>query len=197
MTKTPPKRARKRPAKKAARKKPARRVPASELVPVAPQDWPPSLTAGAAKKLFDNVEEGLTIRAAAKKARLRAASVYQWKRRHAKFAERLAEAEDIGHEMMLDELVDISDSAHCRDSAAGAKERREARMEHLRGKAPNRFHRSPFRPGDAENPDGYLVGVVLVPPRAPVKEAIEGEARVIKAEHKPQRAGNLRLGSAK
>lgn len=149
-------------------------------------DWPLNLPKTVADKLFDIIEDGITIKKAAKQLGLKGNTVYRWNIRYSRFSERLKEALLIGFDMMLDDYIEIGDTAVDRDSAAAARERIAARREHLRAKDPARFNISPFKPALPGEGDGFIVGVVIVPARdpnagiPPPRPAIEGESsRVI------------------
>lgn len=176
-----------KPAAKAVKPKPKAKAKkaATKLVKTQEEgvalDWPPGLTQEKSDCLFDLVESGDTIRRAAPKVQLKGNTVYQWKRRYKAFAERLMEAEEVGYEMMLDFLVEDAKSAQCRDTAAATKERREAAVEFLRRKNPQRFNTSPFKASGGDGDTPMIVGVVLVPQRSdvagvPMRPAIEGVA---------------------
>lgn len=142
-------------------------VPEHLLVPVNPGDWPTNLDDKTAEKLFELVEGGMFVRKAAKQLGLQSGTVRQWKHRHAKFGERLAEAEEIGKQELVEEIDEFGDGAIDRDSAAAAKAKLECRMEALRGRYPQDFKTSPFKP--ALNGGGeVLVGVVVVPAKTPL-----------------------------
>ena len=152
--------------KKPATSRKAKAVPPQHDTEPVDREWPPNLADTDADKLFDAIEGGATVRTAeAETLTVKPGTVYQWKHRYSKFAKRLAEAEVIGNEMILDEIVEISDTAKCRDTAAAAKEKREARMERLRIKDPQKHNISPFKPqipgGGGSGGDVY--GVILVP----------------------------------
>lgn len=176
----------KKPARKAAKKAPAQKKSVVPAETAAVIDWPVNLTETVADKLFDIIENGATVKKAAKTLGLKGNTVYRWNIRYARFAERLKEALLIGYDMMLDDYIDIGDTAKDRESAAAARERIGARREHLRAKEPARFNTSPFKPALPGEGDGFIVGVVIVPARDPnagipaPRPAIEGEAsRVI------------------
>lgn len=102
---------------RAAKKAPA----AHDLAVEAAREWPPNLKDGDADKLFDAIEDGMTVKLASMAVGLLPRDVYKWKHRHAKFSARIEEALAIGVEMMLDDMVEDSQSAHCRDTAAATQ----------------------------------------------------------------------------
>lgn len=168
-----------------ASSKRAQAQPASTQAPAkqeAPRlDWPEGLSDEKAKYLFDFVAGGKTIRKAAPLVQLTGQQVHAWKKKYAAFAERMAEAEAIGTEMMLDELIeDAWENARCRDSASAVKEKRSATEAYLAARFPERFRTSLLKPsigGDGS----ALLGVVLVPmkvthPQEDERPVIEGHA---------------------
>lgn len=170
----------KNPAKPGAKKsRAAKKAPAAHDLAVAVErELPPNLKDGDADMLFAAIEDGMTVKLASMSVGLLPRDVYKWRHRHAKFSARIEEALAIVVEVMLDDMVEDSQSAHCRDTAAGAKERREARMEYLRARHPSRFNVSPFRPNlGGGGADGALMGVILVPMKAsqePAAPIIDG-----------------------
>lgn len=147
------------PAKKRARK--ASKAVAAPA-PAAPLDWPPNLDDTKAQELFDLIESGdFTVKTAAAQLELKGANVYQWRKRYAKFGERLDEAVDIGIDMATDTYREIT--AFDRDSAAGANVKMTALDKYLQRKRPERFHTNPFKP-QGTNTEFY-VGVVMMPPK--------------------------------
>jgi len=168
-----------------APKKPRTSVPAHLLVPVDAGDWPTNLDDKVAEALFKAMEGGLFLRKAAKACGLESATVRQWKHRHPKFAERLAEAEEIGKQELVEEIDEFSEGVIDRDSAAAAKAKLECRMEALRGRYPQDFKTSPFKPASAGSAE-VIVGVVIVPQRSETagllpaqRQPIDGTATVI------------------
>lgn len=153
------------PAKKRAPKK-ARAPKKQAMVKVeeGPRDWPEALDEAKAEGdggLFDLIESGdFTVKTAAKELGIKGATVYQWKKRYPRFAERLDEAVDIGIDMATDGYREIT--AVDRDSAAGAQVKMAALDKYLQRKRPERFHVNPFKPaGGGDGP--AVMGVVLVP----------------------------------
>lgn len=149
------------PAKKAARRKRKQPLAVVQQEPQAPLEWPPNLDDTKAQELFDLIESGdFTVKTAAAKLELKGANVYQWRKRYARFGERLDEAVDIGIDMATDGYREIT--AYDRDSAAGANVKMTALDKYLQRKRPERFHVNPFKPS-AGNAGEMLVGVVVVP----------------------------------
>lgn len=186
---TPPKRAR----KTSAKAKPPATTQAAQTPAVI--DWPADLPEGEklAEDLFELIELGEdTVKSAAVKVGLKPTLVYQWKHRYPRFRERLELAVDVGIDMMTDDAIAIGDSARCRDTAAGAKERREARAEYRKLKRPQRFNVNPFKASDPKAGDDDVVfGVVIVPakriggPAESARPVIEGTATPMATSAKP------------
>lgn len=159
-----------KPARKtAAAKAPATKTPAptpvtaAQAIPVVVTDWPSELDDTTATNLFEAIENGQTVKQAAEGLGLKGNTVYQWKRRHARFGARLEEAVDIGIDMMADEEIEIADKAHDRDSAAAVREKREARATYRRIKRPQTFNINPFKAGAGAGTGEDVLGIVLVP----------------------------------
>lgn len=155
--------AKRAPAKSAAAITPA---PAQDAQEVVALDWPEELNAEKAKYLFDFIASGKTIRKAAPLVQLTGQQVHAWKRKHADFAKAMAEAEAIGVEMMIDEIVeDAWTKASDRDTSAAVKERRSATEAYLAARYPERFKTSLLKPSK-EGDGAVVVGVVVVPMRS-------------------------------
>ena len=56
-----------------------------------------------------------------------ASTIFDWIQADPEFAKRYAHARELQAEAMAEEIVDISDTANCRDSAAAAKVKMDAR----------------------------------------------------------------------
>lgn len=188
---TPSKRARKTPAMattpatELAAQKTIREIPEHLLVPVNPGEWPTNLDADTAEKLFEAVyDSNGMIEKAAKAVGLKPATVRQWKKRHPRFAESLAEWEEIAAEAAIENMTDFVNGIHDREGAAAAREKRENCMEILRAKFPQRFKTSPFKPVLPGTPgDIDVLGVVLVPMKntqvMDARPVIEGQTVVV------------------
>src|SRR5690606_8255257 len=100
------------PAKKRAPKKARATKKQALVVQEGPRDWPEALSEAEADKeggLFDLIASGdFTVKTAAKELGLKGATVYQWRKRYARFAERLDEAVDIGIDMATDGYREIT-----------------------------------------------------------------------------------------
>jgi hypothetical protein len=138
------------PKKTRARKKaPAKKeikVPEHLLVPVEPGEWPSNLSNEDAERLFEHIENGGLLKEGAELIGVTRSAISQWKKRHGKFAVRMAEAEEIGAYASIEDIAEYAKSIHDRDGAAAAREKRKNMMERLRARFPKLFKTSPFNP---------------------------------------------------